>query len=224
MATFCAFHSHLNNPTFPPGQVGASDQDLQCPQAPNSWNRGSAPAGCVTLGRQPKLSGLLPLNPIPSLTGTVLNYVLLWEDSSVVGVLKYLSPCWSDHVTGRLSVKTVPPSPFVWLVLERSKTCHQTLSGPWEQFPGTPSCAPVEGLSQCLAGSRRGACCVPSRLLRGGWGGAGWQPPAWPTHPHASLSTEERWLEPAVLPPVERGLEKPLPNYLLKAVSPAQMV
>lgn len=26
------------------------------------------------------------------------------------------------------------------------------------------------------------------------------------------------------LPPVERGLEKPLPNYLLKAVSPAQMV
>lgn len=151
MATFCAFHSHLNNPTFPPGQVGASDQDLQCPQAPNSWNRGSAPAGCVTLGRQPKLSGLLPLNPIPSLTRTVLNHVLLWEDSSVVDVLKYLSPCWSDHVTGRLSVKTVPPSPFVWLVLERSKTCHQTLSGPWEQFPGTPSCAPF----RCSSPSRR---------------------------------------------------------------------
>lgn len=71
---------------------------------------------------------------------------------------------------------------------------------------------------------RRGACCRPSCLLRGGRGGAGWQPPPWLTYPHAFLSPDERWLEPAALPPVERSLEKPLPNYLLKAASPAQMV
>lgn len=39
------------------------------------------------------------------------------------------------------------------------------------------------------------------------------------------LSPGESWLRLCCpLSPVERGPEKPLPNYLLKAVSPAQMV
>lgn len=47
-----------------------------------------------------------------------------------------------------------------------------------------------------------------------------------PTDAHVlPLSPDESWPQLyCPLHPVERGLEKPLPNYLLKAVSPAQMV
>lgn len=84
---------------------------------------------------------------------------------------------------------------------------------------------PVEGLSQCLAGAGgEPAVGPPAFSGEEGAGRAGSPHRGSLTYPHAFLSPDERWLEPAALPPVERGLEKPLPNYLLKAASPAQMV